>query len=108
MDNIFLKYDFCLVYIDDILVASETIQEHEKHLQQAKTVRETELRIVRNCETKENFKVWNFGLVAVRDYVVEDPSRYAMDQKYLKTSENLRGIVSTSSDRCFAVKTPSD
>ena len=33
MDSIFLKYDFCLVYIDDILVASETVQEHEKHLQ---------------------------------------------------------------------------
>uniref|UniRef100_A0A251RXY7 Putative enzymatic polyprotein n=1 Tax=Helianthus annuus TaxID=4232 RepID=A0A251RXY7_HELAN len=34
MDSIFLKYDFCLVYIDDILVASQTVQEHEKHLQQ--------------------------------------------------------------------------
>ena len=33
MDNIFLKFEFCLVYIDDILVASETVQEHEKHLQ---------------------------------------------------------------------------
>jgi ribonuclease HI len=34
MDSIFLQYNFCLVYIDDILVASETVQEHEKHLQQ--------------------------------------------------------------------------
>ena len=32
MDSIFLKFDFCLVYIDDILVASNTIKEHEKHL----------------------------------------------------------------------------
>ena len=33
MDSIFLKYDFCIIYIDDILVVSETVQEHEKHLQ---------------------------------------------------------------------------
>ncbi|KAD3067140.1 hypothetical protein E3N88_35020 [Mikania micrantha] len=41
-----------------------------------------ELRIVRNRETKENFKVWNFGLVAVRDYVVEDPSRRTSDELF--------------------------
>lgn len=32
MDSIFKKYDFCLVYIDDIFVASNNIKEHEKHL----------------------------------------------------------------------------
>ena len=32
MDNIFLKHDFCFVYIDDILVASENIKEHEQNL----------------------------------------------------------------------------
>ncbi|KAL6145853.1 hypothetical protein ACLB2K_056537 [Fragaria x ananassa] len=35
MDNIFKPYsDFCIVYIDDILVFSKTINEHLKHLEQ--------------------------------------------------------------------------
>lgn len=29
MDSIFKKYDFCLVYIDDISVASNNLKEHE-------------------------------------------------------------------------------
>ena len=33
MDNIFGKYSFVLVYIDDILVFSYTLQEHIKHLE---------------------------------------------------------------------------
>ena len=33
MDNIFSKYSFVLVYIDDILVFSYTLQEHIKHLE---------------------------------------------------------------------------
>ena len=32
-DNIFGKYYFVLVYIDDILVFSYTLQEHIKHLE---------------------------------------------------------------------------
>ncbi|KAD6454628.1 hypothetical protein E3N88_09334 [Mikania micrantha] len=66
----------------------------------AKTVRETELRIVRNRETKENFKIWNFGLVAVRDEEVEDPSRYATDLKYLKSSGFLRDTRLMSRMKC--------
>ena len=35
MDNIFKPYsDFCIVYIDDILVFSKTMNEHLKHLEQ--------------------------------------------------------------------------
>ena len=33
MDNICGKYSFVLVYIDDILVFSYTLQEHIKHLE---------------------------------------------------------------------------
>ena len=33
MDNIFGKYSFVIVYIDDILVFSYTLQEHIKHLE---------------------------------------------------------------------------
>ena len=33
MDNIFGKYSFVLVYINDILVFSYTLQEHIKHLE---------------------------------------------------------------------------
>ena len=33
MNNIFGKYSFVLVYIDDILVFSYTLQEHIKHLE---------------------------------------------------------------------------
>ena len=33
MDNIFGKYSFVLLYIDDILVFSYTLQEHIKHLE---------------------------------------------------------------------------
>ena len=33
IDNIFCKYSFVLVYIDDILVFSYTLQEHIKHLE---------------------------------------------------------------------------
>jgi len=32
MDNIFSRYDFIIVYIDDILVHSENIDEHILHL----------------------------------------------------------------------------
>ncbi|KAD2805201.1 hypothetical protein E3N88_38578 [Mikania micrantha] len=75
-------------------------------------MRETELRIVRNRETKENFKIWNFGLVAVRDEEVEDPSRrkFIIKTPFLSHQKSpiIPGIVSTSSDHCFAVKTPSD
>ncbi|KAD7477957.1 hypothetical protein E3N88_01093 [Mikania micrantha] len=74
----------------------------------AKTVRETELRIVQNRETKENFKVWNFGLVAVRDEVVEDPSRYAMDQKYLKSSGFLRDEHQTNFSHQITISKPSE
>ncbi|KAD3067346.1 hypothetical protein E3N88_35226 [Mikania micrantha] len=58
----------------------------------AKTVRETELRIVRNRETKKNFKVLYFWTRRGTRRIFEDPSRYAMDQKYLRFSGFLRGL----------------
>ena len=33
MDNVFGKYSFVLIYIDDILVFSHSLQEHKKHLE---------------------------------------------------------------------------
>ena len=33
MDNIFSKYSFVFVYIDDILIFSHTFQKHIKHLE---------------------------------------------------------------------------
>ncbi|KAD3337402.1 hypothetical protein E3N88_32922 [Mikania micrantha] len=56
-----------------------------------KTVRETELRIVRNRETKKIFKVLNFWTRRGTRRRFEDPSRYATDLKYLKSSGFLRG-----------------
>jgi len=32
MDEIVRELDFCYVYLDDILVASETAKEHHEHL----------------------------------------------------------------------------
>ena len=32
MDNIFKKYDFCHVYVDDILITSDNIVQHSIHL----------------------------------------------------------------------------
>ncbi|KAD3337655.1 hypothetical protein E3N88_33175 [Mikania micrantha] len=40
--------------------------------------------IVRNHETKKNFKVLNFWTCRGTRRIFEDPSRYAMDQKYLR------------------------
>ncbi|KAD4983016.1 hypothetical protein E3N88_19687 [Mikania micrantha] len=57
----------------------------------AKTVRKTELRIVRNRETKKIFKVLNFWTRRGTRRRFEDPSRYATDLKYLKSSGFLRG-----------------
>ncbi|KAD5507783.1 hypothetical protein E3N88_15486 [Mikania micrantha] len=57
----------------------------------AKTVRKTELRIVRNHETKKIFKVLNFWTRRGTRRRFEDPSRYATDLKYLKSSGFLRG-----------------
>ena len=34
MDKIFKDYKYIIVYVDDILIASETIEDHRKHLRQ--------------------------------------------------------------------------
>ncbi|KAD7476943.1 hypothetical protein E3N88_00079 [Mikania micrantha] len=61
-------------------------------LGKAKTVRKTELRIVRNYETKKIFKVLNFWTRSGTRRRFEDPSRYATDLKYLKSSGFLRDL----------------
>ena len=34
MDNIFRSYNYIIVYVDDILIASETLEEHRHHLKE--------------------------------------------------------------------------
>ncbi|KAD6452968.1 hypothetical protein E3N88_07673 [Mikania micrantha] len=70
----------------------------------AKTVRETELRIVRNRETKKNFKVLNFWTRRGTRRRFEDPSRYAMDLKYLKSSGFLREFKILFHTRSYSLK----
>lgn len=33
MDSLFRKYNFCIVYINDILITSENMIEHIRHLE---------------------------------------------------------------------------
>ena len=47
-------------------------------------MRETELRIVWNRETKKITKYYALGLFAVREGGFEVPSRYAKNLKYLR------------------------
>ena len=34
MDNILARLDYCFVYLDDDLIASKTVEEHESHLRE--------------------------------------------------------------------------
>ncbi|KAD6796649.1 hypothetical protein E3N88_07545 [Mikania micrantha] len=90
-----IEVDERLNYIEQPVAIVDTKEKRlrNKMIRQvkAKTVRETELRIVRNRETKKIFKVLNFWTRRGTRRRFEDPSRYATDLKYLKSSGFLRG-----------------
>ncbi|KAD3641199.1 hypothetical protein E3N88_30423 [Mikania micrantha] len=83
-----IEVDEKLNYIEEpvAIVDTKEKQLRNKVIRQvkAKTVRETELRIGRNRETKKIFKVLNFWTRRGTRRRFEDPSRYATDLKYLR------------------------
>ena len=77
MDKIFKYYNYIIVYVDDILIASETLEDHRKHLRE----------FVNIC-IKEGI------VLSERKAVIEQKKieflRMILDKKRNKTSEPYR------------------
>ncbi|KAL6144955.1 hypothetical protein ACLB2K_055644 [Fragaria x ananassa] len=106
MDNIFKPYsDFCLVYIDDILVFSITMNEHLKHLEQVcKLIVEKEIILGQKkihlikCEIDFLGIHVKDGEIRLQDHIVKKISQFPDIIPNAKSLQRFLGVVNFARD----------
>lgn len=106
MDQIFRKLkDFCIVYVDDILIYSETLEEHIKHLEQfIKTIdqhgillSEKKSEIFKNKIEYLGYKIDKEG-IQLQDHIVTKIVNFKDKLENKKEVQQFLGIINYASD----------
>ena len=100
MDNIFGKYSFVILYIDDILVFSYTIQKHIKHLEfifeklitHGLIVRKKKLKLFKTQIEYLGLELED-GQIKLQDHIVQKINNFPDKFEDLKTLQRFLGLL---------------